>query len=117
MSHWPCAVAAPERAQQGIFNGLTAYFIDQIQHGTDRPAASLRDVSPRETLGDGVQIVDATVGIGADDRIADRGERHLGALLLCEHRLLGALALGDIRDSALVADDTARSVAQRSRVL
>ena len=115
--HRACRVAAPERPQERIFNGLAGHLIDQIQHICDRPPTRLRNGPPREGLGGGVEIVDAAVRVGADDRIADRGERHLRALLLREYRLLSALALGYIGDSALVADDSARGIMQSTGVL
>ena len=50
--------------------------------------------------------------VGADDAVADRGQGHLGALLLAVEGLLGLLALGDVHGDADAADDVA--VAPRS---
>src|SRR5580700_7487679 len=117
MLHWTRPVAASKRAQQRIFNRLAADFINQIQHRRDRAAASLRDAPSGEALGDGIEIIDLPVRIGADHGIADRSEGHLRALLLREHRLLGALALSYIGDSALVSEDSPCSIPQDAGVL
>ena len=55
--------------------------------------------------------------IGGDHRIADRLQRDLGALLGLEHRGFGLLALGDVGDRALEADDAALLVAHHAAVV
>ncbi len=52
-----------------------------------------------------------------DHRVADRLQRDVRAILFREDRLLGALALGDVRDRAFVTDDAAAAVAHAAGIL
>ena len=81
-----------------------------------RPGASLR-VPARELLGDRVQVLDAAVGVGRDDRVADRLQRDLRLFLLLVQLQFRALAHGDVGDRAFVAGDLAVLVADDARVL
>src|SRR2546430_11204215 len=48
-----------------------------IQDLGDRAAARLLQAPGRQALGNRIDIFDATLGIGADDGVANRLERHL----------------------------------------
>src|SRR6185437_4809374 len=95
-------LAAAERAHQRILDRLARDLVDEIQHIAQGAAARLIQAPSREALGDGIDVLDAALGVGADHRIADRLERHLRPLLLGEDSLLGALSFGDVRNSSLV---------------
>src|SRR6185312_418539 len=90
---------------------------DEAQHLADGPAAGLLERPGGQSLGDGIDVFDAAVCIGTDDRIADRLERHLRPLLLGEYRLLGALALGDVCNRPLVVGNPVGRVPHGARVL
>jgi hypothetical protein len=111
------AAALAEHAQQRIVDRLARDLIDQRQHLPDRLAARLIEPPRGQVLGRRIDVIDPPVRIGADHRIADRLQRDLRALLLGEHLLLGALALGDVGDGALVADDPPGGIAHRAAVL
>ena len=111
------ALAAAEHAQQRILDRLARDLVDEIQDLGDRAAARLLQAPGRQALGNRIDIFDATLGIGADDGVANRLERHLRPLLLGEHRLLGALTLRDVRNRTLVAHDAVLSVTHGARVL
>ena len=126
------AAAIHEHGVIGRHRGLAApmqHAIERVGHGLARDSSMSCSTSPigrprasshrpaREAFGHGIQVVDARAGVGADHRVADRLQRDLGAILLREHRLLGALALGDVVNRAFVADDAAAAVAHAARVL
>src|SRR5437660_115108 len=111
------ALAATQHAQQRIVDRLARDLVDEIQDLADRAAARLLQAPGRQALGDRIDVFDAPLGIGADDGVANRLERHLRPLLLGEHRLLGALALRDVRNRTLVAHDAVFSVTHCARVL
>ena len=70
-----------------------------------------------QALGHRIHVVDAPCGIGGDDRVADRLQRDLGALLGLKHRGFRLLALRDVGDRAFIADDPAALVAHHAAVL
>ena len=85
----PFPQAALDQVGQRPAGGL----VDHVEDGEDRLAAGLGGAPAGQPLGDRVQVVDDPGGVGADDAVADRGEGHLGALLLLGEGLLGELAL------------------------
>src|ERR1700681_4589979 len=111
------ALGAPEHAGEGVLDGLAGELVDELEHRADRLAARFRNTPGGQGLGDRVNVFDAPCGVGADHRIPDRLQGHLRALLLGEHGLFGALALGDVGDRALVAEDATGAIAHRARVL
>ena len=107
----------PSRRQRssGFSRSSRAHFIQQPQHLADRLAARLGAGPAGELLGDRIEVIDAAFAVGGDHRIADRLQRHLRAFLLGEHRLLGALARGDVGHRALEGHDALLGVAQHAR--
>ena len=113
LDHAPLAQAADDR----VLDRLAARLVDQVDDLADRTARGLGRIPAGELLGDGVQVLDTPFGVGGDDGVADRLQRDLGLLLFLEQLDLGALALRDVRDRALVADDLSVLVADQARVL
>ena len=91
--------------------------IDDRHDLVDRLATSAANVPAGEVLCDRVDVVDATLGVGRDNAITDRLQRYLGTLFFPEDPGLRLLALGDVRDRALVGDDRSVLIANRARVL
>ncbi len=56
-----------------------------------------------ELLGDRVQAVDLAAQVGGDDGVADRGERHLDALLFHLQRTLGLARMRELLSQLLLA--------------
>ena len=76
-----------------------------VQHCSIEQAARIRAAPAGQLLGDRIEVLDAPLAVGGDHAVADRLQRDLGALLLLEDRRFGPLALGDVDDRALEADD------------
>src|SRR6516165_928542 len=93
-----------ERTSERVLNGFASQLIDETQHRSDRLSAGLGERPGSEAFGNRIDVLDASLGIRADHRIADRLQRYLRPLLLGKDRLLGALALGDVGDRALITD-------------
>ena len=82
-----------EAALDGVGERLAGPLVDDVEDAGHRLAAGLVGAPAGQPLGDRVEVVDEAGGVGADDAVADRGEGHLGELLLLGERLLGELAL------------------------
>src|SRR5690348_12985256 len=95
-------LAAPEGAHQRILDRLARDLVDEIEHIAKGAATRLIQAPSREALGEGIDVLEADLGVGTDHRIADRLERHLRSLLLGKHSLLGALSFCDVRNGSLV---------------
>ncbi len=85
--------------------------VDDLEDVAQVLAVGLVDRPAGQPLGGRVHVVDHAAHVGADDAVADRGERDLGALLLLEQRLLGELAVGDVDRDAEQARRPARALA------
>ena len=73
----------------------------------DRSPDRVVQLPARELGRDGVQVLDASLGVGRHDAVADRLQRDLRAFLLAEQRLFVKLAL---RDVGLDADETPQAL-------
>ena len=102
-----------QAARDGVRDGFAGRLVAQADDRLDRRALRFARLPPRELLGDGVQVLDVAARIGRHDRVADRLQRHLRALLLVEQRALGGLALRDVGDRAFEVQRAA--VGRRSR--
>ena len=105
----PLLQAAGDRSASGWRGDLVDHPEDLGDGAADR---RLRPPAG-QPLGHRVEVVDRPFRVGAHDAVADRGEGHLGALLLAGERLLGLLALGDVDRDPDAAGDLARLAPQR----
>ena len=109
--------AGTQSDEQRILERRPRRLVNDAEHIADGTPACFVDRPARENARNRVQVVDAAGCIRRYHGIADRLQRNLGTFLFGEDRLLGLLALGDVGDRALIADDVAGVVAHRVRAL
>ena len=98
--------AFAQRARDRIGDRRAGGFVDDGEHLGDGALTRFGQWPSREPLGDRIHELDAARRVDGDDRVGDRRERHLRALLLLEQQCLGLPALLDVRqraDEALLA--------------
>ena len=116
--------AFAQRARDRIGDRRAGRFVDDGEHLRDRALARFGQRPAGEPLGDRIHELDAARRVDGDDRVGDRRERHLRALLLLEQQRFRLPALPDVRqraDEALFARASAscrsRRCAEQSRAM
>ena len=101
----------------GLSPAFARPLVDHRQNAADELRLRLAVLPPGQALGDRIHVVDPALGVGGDDRIADRLQGDLRALLGLEHRGLRLFALSDVGDRALEAGHAALFVAHHAAVV
>lgn len=78
-----------QTAHHRTLAGSEGRFVHHAQNVTDELLLRLAVLPSGQALGHGIHIVDAPVGVGRDDAVADRPQRHLGALFLLKNGRFG----------------------------
>ena len=84
----------------GLGAGRRLRLVHQAEQRLDRQPLGVVQLPAGEVLGDRIQVLDPALDVGGDDAVADRGERHLRALLLGEQLGRGELLVGDVGERA-----------------
>ena len=82
----------PQGTEGGVLDRLAGSFVDDVEDVRKRAAQGLRLGPPGQGLGDAVHERDPALGIGADHRVTDAGERDAQPFRLLPQRLFGAPA-------------------------
>ena len=94
-----CAPSTHARAT-GSAIAIAGRFVLHREHRRQRNAVSFVVAPARQSLGNGVHVLDVARRVDGDHRIGDRRERHLRALLLLQRLRFGALAIRDVGERA-----------------
>jgi len=105
--------ALAQAAQDRAVDRQPRRLVDHLEHFGHRATNCLGSAPTGQFLSDRVQVLDVTVGIGGEHCVADRLQRDLGLILFCGELQLHGLALADVGERSLVADDLAVGIAQR----
>src|SRR3984957_14617589 len=96
---------------------LLRRFVDHGQDVADALRLGLPALPAGEALRHRIYVIDAAFGVGGDDRVADRLERDLRALLSLEDLGFRFLAFGDVGDGALESADASFLVAHHAPIV
>ena len=79
--------ALPQSLGCGVLHGSTGALVDDPEHAVERLAHGIWLRPPCQRFGHGVQVGDASVDVGCDDRVADAAERdpQQFTLLACQN--------------------------------
>ncbi len=80
-----------------LFDRLSRRLVDDVKDLLDLLPDRVGERPTGQLLGDGIEVVDATVGIGGDDAIADGSKGDLEPVPPVEDRVVDLSGLGVIR--------------------